>query len=142
MRLIIPLLVFVSPALSFSASMATGLTPMTLLASQSRHGVTQAQAKSQLTQMGIELSVNKLIDFAAQGDQNIVTLLLAADLLPSASDCARRVTALHNAASQGHVELVGNCYRCKPRWTRVLGRAPLVYAAYAGKREVLKLLLA
>jgi len=125
-------------------SMMTDSTPMTFVVSQSRDGVTQAQAKSQLTQMGIELSVNRLIDFAAQGDQNTVTLLLSAGLSPSAGDRVRRVTALHNAASQGHVELVRLLLSRKAKldardWQ---GATPLVYAAYTGKHEVLTLLLA
>ena len=130
MRLIIPLVILLSPTPAISASMTgSGLTP--------------AQAKSQLAQMGIELSANKLIDFAAQGDQNTVTLLLAAGLSPSASDSVRRVTALHNAASQGHVELVRLLLSMQAKvdardWQ---GVTPLIYAAYAGKHEVLALLL-
>ena len=130
MRLIIPLLIFLGPTFAFSASLAGSTPMMTLLVSQA--SMTQAQAKSQLAQMGIERSVNRLIDFAAQGDQNTVTLLLAAGISPSASDHERRVTALHNAASQGHVELVRLLLSMKVEldardWQ---GATPLVYAAY------------
>jgi hypothetical protein len=98
---------------------------------------TSTNARSQLSKMGIDFSVNKLLDFAAQGDVNTVTLLLSAGLSPTASDQERHVTALHNAASQGHVELLRLLVSMQanvnaPDWQ---GATPLVYGAYAANRR-------
>jgi uncharacterized protein len=104
----------------------------------------QLNAKAQLTQMGIDVSANQLIDHAAQGDLSTVELLLAAGISPSAKNATRRVTALHNAASQGHMEVLGTLLVAgadinAADWQ---GATPLVFAAYAGKVEAISLLVA
>jgi hypothetical protein len=71
-----------------------------------KHNDNGVETKAALTRSGVKISVNRLIDFAAQGDQNTVSLLLAAGVSPTACDPARCVTALHNAASQGHIEIM------------------------------------
>ena len=106
--------------------------------------ISKSTAKAQLLQMGVQISSSALVDYAAQGDQNTVALLITAGLSASVCDQARCTTALHNAASQGHLDLArfllsANADVNAQDWQ---GATPLIYAAYAGKPEVMTLLIA
>lgn len=103
-----------------------------------------ASAKSKLSAMGLEVSIDRLVQYAAQGDENVVKLLLEAGVDVTAADPQRQVTALHNAAAQGHLKLVqlfldkGASVDAQD-WN---GSTPLIFAAGQGKVDVMKVLLA
>jgi ankyrin repeat protein len=104
----------------------------------------QAAARQRLAITGVEVSNERLVQFAAQGDRTVVDLLLAAGASVNGADARSRSTALHNASAQGHLELVasllerGGAVDARD-WH---GNTPLIEAAYAGHLAVVKLLLA
>jgi len=104
----------------------------------------QVAARQRLALTGIEVSTERLVQFAAQGDRTVVDLLLAAGASVNGADTLRRSTALHNASAQGHVQLAasllerGGAVDARD-WH---GNTPLIEAAYAGHLAVVQLLLA
>ncbi|TDR33397.1 ankyrin repeat protein, partial [Tahibacter aquaticus] len=60
------------------------------------------EAKRQLQQMNVEISVDKLVQYAAEGDLSTIELLLSAGVPIKGADGVHGATALHNAAAQGH----------------------------------------
>lgn len=104
---------------------------------------TKAEAQQQLEAASVEVSVEGLIQYAAEGDVATVELLLAAGVSAKSADPMRRVTPLHNAAAQGHVRLVNRFVELgadvdAQDWA---GSTPLVNAAYHGREEVVEILL-
>lgn len=103
----------------------------------------QVAARQRLALTGVEVSTERLVQFAAQGDRTVVDLLLAAGASVNGADPLRRTTALHNASAQGHVQLAasllerGGAVDARD-WH---GNTPLIGAAYAGHLAVVKLLL-
>jgi uncharacterized protein len=93
--------------------------------------------------MSVSVSQASLVQYAAQGDVTVVDLLLQAGLSPNDPEPMRGVTALHNAAAQGHFKLVqrliGLAVDINPQDTN--GMTPLINAVYAGHLEVANLLL-
>lgn len=101
-------------------------------------------AQQRLAVMGIDVNAARLIQFAAQGDVMVVDLLLSAGLSVNADEPSRQVTALHNAAAQGHLRLVGLLVERGAGVNPVdwRGNTPLINAAYFGRTEVVRRLLA
>ena len=101
-------------------------------------------ARDRLALRGIEPTPERLVQFAAQGDATVVELLLEAGVHVGAADPRRRVTALHNAAAQGHVRLVRQLLErhADPDAADWEGNTPLINAAYFGQVEVVKILVA
>lgn len=103
-----------------------------------------AAARERLRAMGVETSAERLVQFAAQGDVKMVELLLQAGLKATDAEPRRHVTALHNAAAQGHLALATllidqGAQVDAADWT---GTTPLMAAAYFGQLETVRLLLA
>lgn len=113
-------------------------------AGNASEAVTAEQARMQLERSGTEVSIERLVQHAAQGDTSTVELLLAAGISASAVEPKRQVSPLHGAAAQGHLRIA----------TRFLdlgapvdaqdwhGATPLVHAAYYDKSDIVRLLLA
>lgn len=105
---------------------------------------TDTGASERLAQRGIEPSAERLVQFAAQGDSPVVELLLAAGLNARSAEPRHEVTALHNAAAQGHVRLIallldrGADVNAADRY----GNTALIDAAYFGQLQAVKALLA
>lgn len=93
--------------------------------------------------MGLEATPARLVQFAAQGDANVVGLLLQAGVSVNATDPLRQVTALHNAAAQGHVSLMKKLLEQGANVNAAdwFGTTPLIAAAYHGQIEAVRLLL-
>ena len=96
-----------------------------------------------LEQMGIAPSGAVLVQYAAQGDLAVVTLLLEAGVSPMDPERIRKVTALHNASSQGHIHIVKYLIARGVNidaqdWN---GVTPLIAACTTGQIEIVKLLL-
>lgn len=101
-------------------------------------------ARQRLAITGVEVSTDRLVQFAALGDRTVVDLLLAAGASVNGADARRRSTALHNASAQGHLQLAasllerGGAVDARD-WH---GNTALIEAAYAGHLAVVKLLVA
>jgi uncharacterized protein len=99
--------------------------------------------KTKLQSMAVPVSVASLVQYAAQGDEAIINLLLNTGLSVRAVEPNRRVTALHNAAANGHSRLCkllieqGADVNAKD----INGFTPLINAVYAGQNETMRLLL-
>ncbi len=104
---------------------------------------TAAVAGQRLAAMGVEASAERLVQFAAQGDSTVVGLLLQTGLDSNAAEPLRQVTAVHNAAAQGHLRLLATLVERGAKVDPADGRGntPLINAAYFGHLEVVKLLL-
>lgn len=101
-------------------------------------------AKKRLDIMGVESTPDRIIQFSAQGDVNNVELLLQSGLDVNTSEPRRNVSALHNAAAQGHLRLVSRFLELNANvnaqdWH---GNTALISAAYFGRLEVVKILVA
>lgn len=100
-------------------------------------------AREQLKANGIEILPERLVQYAAQGDIVTVNLLIDAGLSVNAADPVRHVTALHNAAAQGHARIVqrllelGADVNARDWW----GVTPLIAAAGAGQVAIVSLLV-
>ncbi|NVE01799.1 ankyrin repeat domain-containing protein [Massilia sp. BJB1822] len=96
-----------------------------------------------LATMGLEATPARLVQFAAQGDANVVALLLQAGVGVNAAEPLRQVTALHNAAAQGHVSLMKKLLEQGANVNAAdwYGTTPLIAAAYFGQTEAVRLLL-
>ncbi len=104
----------------------------------------EKEAKLLLASMGLAVSPTVLVQYAAQGDVAVVKLLLRSGVAVTSAEALRKVTALHNAAAQGHLRLVSQLLLegADVNAQDVYGATPLVCAVYAGHVEVVKLLLA
>lgn len=118
------------------------LWPLLLLAGavQAAEGNNAAQ---KLAVMSVDVTPARLVQYAAQGDSNVVSLLLQAGVDVNAVDPLRQVSALHNAAAQGHLALMKQLLAQGARvdatdWN---GVTPLIGAAYYGQVEAARLLL-
>lgn len=87
--------------------------------------------------------VRELLKYAASGDLNSVRKAIESGTEINAYDPTFKATALHNAASQGHLHIVewiiskgGNVEQQDAK-----GQTPLIWAAYFGKTKVIKALL-
>lgn len=106
-----------------------------------------AQAKpsavEQLIKIGIEITPERLTQYAAQGDLTTVSLLIDAGLPVNSADPIRKVTALHNASAQGHLRMVVRLLELGANidardWH---GVTPLIAAVYAEKLSIVQQLL-
>jgi uncharacterized protein len=100
--------------------------------------------RERLKTMGLEPTIERLVQYAAQGDTTVVELIAAAGVAVDTAEPTRGATALHNAAAQGHARLV----------TRLIdlgapldakdfnGATPLTNAAYFGRVDIVRILLA
>lgn len=109
----------------------------------SAHAQFTNQAMDRLGVMGVSPTSAALVQYAAQGDSATVELLLAAGVSPKTVEPTRRVTALHTAASQGHLRLVERLIELGAEvdasdWQ---GITPLIAACAVGHRSVVKALL-
>ncbi|NRR32081.1 ankyrin repeat domain-containing protein [Oxalobacteraceae bacterium] len=100
-------------------------------------------AAQRLALMSVDATPARLVQYAAQGDGNVVALLLQAGIDANAADPVRHVSALHNAAAQGHLEVMKKLLAQGARadaadWR---GTTPLIAAAYYGQVEAARLLL-
>jgi len=118
------------------------LWPLLLLAgaAQAAEGSSAAQ---KLAVMSVDVTPAPLVQYAAQGDSNVVGLLLQAGVDVNAVDPLRHVSALHNAAAQGHLALMKQLLAQGAQvdaadWN---GVTPLIGAAYYGQVEAARLLL-
>jgi hypothetical protein len=105
----------------------------------------QAQdAAARLALMGIVPGPERLVQYAAQGDATVVRLLLQAGVDANAADPKRQVTALHNAAAQGHLGLMTMLVEQGAAVDRAdwHGNTPLINAAWYGQLEAIRFLLA
>jgi len=105
-------------------------------------GAHAQDATARLALMGIEPSSERLAQYAAQGDATVVRLLLQAGVDVNATDPRRQVSALHNAAAQGHLALLTMLVERgaavdRPDWH---GNTPLINAAWHGHLDAVKLL--
>ncbi len=100
--------------------------------------------RERLKIMGVEPTIERLVQYAAQGDTTVVELIAAAaGVAVDTAEPTRGATALHNAAAQGHARLV----------TRLIdlgapldakdfsGATPLTNAAYFGRVDIVRILL-
>ncbi|MBK8286045.1 MAG: ankyrin repeat domain-containing protein, partial [Ahniella sp.] len=88
--------------------------------------------------------IQELVDAAGTGDTTTVRRLLDAGAMVSAGLPDTGVQALHQAAANGHVGLVGLLLErgAQVDATDVDGASALVYAAYHGRTKVIEVLLA
>lgn len=108
-------------------------------------GATEKQAAlAQLQSTGIGANPARLVQYAALGDWATVSLLLDAGLKVNDREPRRQVTALHNAAAQGHARLaqrlldLGADVKAQD-WH---GVTPLIAAVAGGHTKLVTMLLA
>ena len=114
-----------------------------LLAQGAVAQVSPEQARERLSRAAVPIEPASLVQYAAQGDANTVTLLLATGLNVSARDPVRGVTALHNAAAQGQLHVLDQLLRLQPDvnaqdWR---GLTPLINAVHGGHGGTIERLL-
>lgn len=102
-----------------------------------------ATAQQRLTLMGIVPTPERWVQFAAQGDGTVVDLLLQSGMGANDHESTRQVTALHNAAAQGHLRILKLLIErgADVNVTDWHGNTPLINAAYFGHMDVVKALL-
>ncbi len=106
--------------------------------------VDKQAALAQLQSTGIAANSSRLVQYAALGDWATVSLLLDAGLKVNDREPRRRVTALHNAAAQGHARLaqrlldLGADVKAQD-WH---GVTPLIAAVAGGHTKLVAMLLA
>lgn len=127
-------------ARSWIAPAALGLA----LAAAPALGMEKDNALAQLKANGIAVTPASLVQYAALGDAAIVALLVDAGVAVNEREPARRVSALHNAAAQGHLRLAARLIEQGAQvdaedW---YGVTPLVAASAAGHLQVVELLVA
>jgi uncharacterized protein len=100
-------------------------------------------AQARLQSIAIPVTVSALAQYAAQGDMAVVDLLLMAGVSAKDPEPLRHVTALHNAAAQGHIKLVQRLidYGADVNAQDTNGFTPLLNAVYAGHLDITKLLI-
>lgn len=101
-------------------------------------------AREKLAAQGVEFSPARWVQYAAQGDSRMIELFLEAGMPVNVQDAKRQVSALHNAASQGHMGLVEKLIEkgANPNLNDWNGYTPLINAAFAGQQKVVEYLLA
>jgi ankyrin repeat protein len=101
-------------------------------------------AVAQLKATGIAASAASLVQYAALGDAATVALLVDAGVAVTEQDPVRKVSALHNAAAQGHLRLSARLLDLGAHVDAVdwYGVTPLVAAAAGGHVKIVELLLA
>jgi len=106
-------------------------------------GAEIVDARQQLATIGVDVSVERLIQYAAEGDAATVELLLSAGVSAASADPTRRVTPLHNAAAHGHVRLMQRFLDLGADVDALdwAGSSALAYAAYHGRLAAVDLLL-
>ena len=67
---------------------------------------TRSMAVAQLQSMQIDPTIERLLQFSADGDLVTVDRLLSTGVSALEAEPVRRVTPLHNAAAQGHLKIV------------------------------------
>ena len=107
-------------------------------------GMDRDGAQAQLKATGIAAVPAALVQYAALGDSATVLLLVEAGVSVNQSESLRQVSALHNAAAQGHLRLAQRLLELGARvdaedWN---GVTPLIGAVAGGHRKVVELLLA
>lgn len=103
----------------------------------------QRSAIQRLQASGIAPDATRLVQFAAQGDWALFNQLLEAGVKPGAAEPTRQVTALHNAAAQGHERIVTRLLALgvdvnAPDWH---GNTPLIMAVHGGHGAIVQRLL-
>lgn len=100
-------------------------------------------ARGKLAAQGIEFSPARWVQYAAQGDSRMVDLFLEAGMSVNVQDAKRQASALHNAASQGHLELVKKLIEkgANPNLKDWNGYTPLINAAFASQQKIVEYLL-
>ena len=100
--------------------------------------------QERLKTMGLEPTIERLVQYAAQGDTTVVELIAAAGVALDTAEPTRGATALHNAAAQGHARLVTRLIdRGAPLDAKDFnGATPLTNAAYFGRVDIVRVLLA
>jgi uncharacterized protein len=115
-----------------------------LVSAQAASAADMGGARASLKTMGVQPTVQRLVQYAAQGDATVVDLIVAAGVEVDAADPVHGATALHHAAAQGHTRVVmqllglGARVNVKDRH----GATPLTSAAYFGRTETVGALLA
>lgn len=101
------------------------------------------ETRSRLQSMAVPVSSSALIQYAAQGDIAVVSLLIKAGLPVTTHEPLHLVTALHNAAAQGHLKLSQQLIDggADVNAADINGMTPLINAVYGGHLELAKLLL-
>lgn len=102
-----------------------------------------AAARAKLSAQGLRASTELLVQYAAQGDSTIVEWLLQAGVSAKAPEPRRRVTALHNAAVQGHERIALQLLDAGADVNALdwQGNTPVALAAFAAQPKLVKLLL-
>ena len=105
---------------------------------------TRSMAVAQLQSMQIDPTIERLLQFSADGDLVTVDRLLSTGVSALEAEPVRRVTPLHNAAAQGHLKIVARLVEmgADPNATDWNGATPLVNAAYGGHAAVIVFLAA
>lgn len=107
------------------------------------HETDRSTALTMLKAMSVEPTADRLVQYAAQSDLTAVKLLLAAGVPARATNTIHGATALHNAAAQGHLELIrllldqGGKINARD----VRGATPLCVASFYGQVAAAQLLL-
>lgn len=92
---------------------------------------------------GITPDAQRLVQFAAQGDWAMLNLLFDAGVKANAVEPKRQVTALHNAAAQGHKRIVLRLLELGANVNAAdwHGVTPLLTAVHGGHFEIVQILL-
>lgn len=114
-----------------------------LPAAQAQNSAAQNSAALRLQAGGIAVDAEHLVQFAAQGDWAVFNQLLEAGVKPTAAEPKRQVTALHNAAAQGHQRIVERLLELgadvnAADWH---GSTPLIMAVHGGHVSIVQRLL-
>jgi len=101
-------------------------------------------ARQRLALMGLEPGIERLVQFAGQGDLNVVELLLQGGVGAGGREPVFSVAPMHTAAAQGHVHVLTALLARGAAVDPVdrAGNTPLVNAAYHGQLEAIRLLVA
>jgi len=102
-----------------------------------------AQAHQRLAVMGVDKSIERLVQFAGQGDMPVVTLLLKAGVPAQGAEPMLGATPMHTAAAQGHVPVLRALLAqgAAADMPDLRGVTPLINAAYYGQLEAARLLV-
>jgi ankyrin repeat protein len=132
----------VQVVLRYCAACAIALS-LVACASTTKEDPVAATARAKLSAQGLRASTESLVQYAAQGDSTIVEWLLQAGVSAKAVEPRRRVTALHNAAAQGHERIALQLLDAGADVNALdwQGNTPLTLAAFAAQPKLVKLLL-
>ncbi|UXI68187.1 ankyrin repeat domain-containing protein [Tahibacter amnicola] len=112
-------------------------------AAQAADTPSRSEARKQLKATNVDVSIERLVQYSADGDAATVELLIAAGVSPRDAEPKRRVTPLHNAAAQGHERLVRRFLElgADVNATDWQGNTPLINASYHGRAAIVDILL-